>query len=235
MLLFTLMQISLKDIFIGENGWGFLPEVMVRSVVMYFVLFISLKATGKRGVKQLSVFELIIILGLGSAAGDPMFYKEVGLLSVMLVFLIIVVLYRLTTLALSLSPKFESLLEGDPIYIIEDGLFCLETINKKQLGEDEFLAELRVEKISQLGQVRIAILETDGNLSVFFKEDDEVSFGLPILPKQLKQNLSELTKPGYYSCKFCGFTKLVEQVGKMNCIRCKRKEWVVSSNEKRIT
>jgi uncharacterized membrane protein YcaP (DUF421 family) len=235
MLLFTPIQISLKDIFIGENGWGFLPEVILRSAVMYFVLFISLKATGKRGVKQLSVFELIIILGLGSAAGDPMFYKEVGIIPVMLVFLIIVVLYRLTTLALSLSPKLESLLEGDPTYIIEDGLFCVDNINKKQLGEDEFLAELRVEKISHLGQVRIAILETDGNLSVFYNEDDKVGYGLPTLPKQLAKSLTEITKPGHYSCKFCGFTKLVEQVGKINCTRCVHNEWVVSSNEKRIT
>jgi len=234
MLFLTILQISLKDVFVGENGWAFLPEVVLRSVIMYVILFLSLKATGKRGLKQLSVFELIIILGLGSAAGDPMFYKEVGLIPVFIVFLIIVILYRLTTFAVSLSPRIESILEGDPTYIIEDGVFNVDCINKTQMGEDEFLAELRIEKISQLGQVKVAILETDGNLSVFYKEDAEVGYGLPILPKQLKEILKSVNKPGHYSCKFCGFTKFVEEAGTINCNHCKRKEWIVSSNEKRI-
>lgn len=235
MMQFTILQMSMKEILIGENGLGFLPEVILRTVVMYIVLFISLKATGKRGLKQLSVFELILILGLGSASGDPMFYKEVGLVSVILVFLIIISLYRLTTYAMSFSPKIESLLEGDPTYIIEDGLFCIDSINKKQMGQDEFLSELRVEKISQLGQVKVAILETDGRLSVFYQEDDNIGYGMPILPKFLGKTLTNIAETGYYSCKFCGFTKLVEQVGKMSCHRCGNNEWVASSKEKRIT
>lgn len=235
MALFTLLQMSLKDVFIGENGWGFLPEVILRSVVMYFVLFIALKATGKRGLKQLSVFELIIILGLGSAAGDPMFYKEVGLIPVALVFLMIIIMYRLTTFAVSLSPKLESLLEGEPIYVIENGIFKIDKINKKQLGEDEFLSEFRLEKITQLGQIKIAILETDGNISVFYNDEGEVTYGLPILPKALKDSTTSIIDSAHYSCRFCGYTMLVKEKGEYICPNCSKKEWIRSSNEKRIT
>ncbi|MEZ7498769.1 hypothetical protein QO200_08460 [Flavobacterium sp. Arc3] len=55
----------------------FLFEVIFRSVIMFTVLLLTLKIAGKRGVKQLSVFETVIIIALGSAAGDPMLYEDV--------------------------------------------------------------------------------------------------------------------------------------------------------------
>lgn len=46
---------------------------------MFTILLLTLKLAGKRGVKQLSIFETVIIIALGSAAGDPMFYEDVGI------------------------------------------------------------------------------------------------------------------------------------------------------------
>lgn len=234
-MLLVILQFSFKDFLIGENGLNFLPEVALRCIVMYIILFTSLKVTGKRGIKQLSVFELVIILGLGSAAGDPMFYKEVGIIPVALVFVIIIILYRLTTAAVAISPKLESILEGKPIYVIENGFFCIDNIKKNQLGEDEFLAELRREKVTQLGQVKTAILETDGELSVFFEEDSKVTYGLPTLPKLLNIKVNSLSDGTHYSCKFCGNTILPEKQNTVNCDRYGKIDWVESKNEKRIT
>ncbi len=234
-MLLTCLQVSIEKIFLGEEGWSFMAEVAVRSFIMYFILFITLKVTGKRGIKQLSVFELIIILGLGSASGDPMLYKEVGIVHVVLIFIIIVALYRLTTFALSWSPKMEEILEGRAIYVIENGEYCIDTINKKFLGEDEFLAELRKEKITQLAQVKVAILETDGELSVFYEEDEKVGYGLPILPKEFHQQIEHIGKVGFYSCSFCGNTKQLQPVQKIVCKKCGKHRWVLSTNEKRIT
>ena len=76
---------------------NFLLEVIFRSVIMFTVLLLTLKVAGKRGVKQLSVFETVIIIALGSAAGDPMFYEDVGLIPAITVFTVIIVLYRSVT------------------------------------------------------------------------------------------------------------------------------------------
>lgn len=73
----------------GED-WSFLPETVLRSLIMFIVILISLRLLGKRGVKQLSIFELVVIIGLGSAAGDPMFYKDVGILPAIIVFSMVV-------------------------------------------------------------------------------------------------------------------------------------------------
>ena len=58
----------------------FLAEVALRAVVMYLLILGALRISGRRGVRQLSLFELTIILGLGSAAGDAMLYHDTPLL-----------------------------------------------------------------------------------------------------------------------------------------------------------
>jgi uncharacterized membrane protein YcaP (DUF421 family) len=55
-------------------------EVIFRSTIMFTVLLLTLKSSWKTWRVQLSVFETVIIAALGSAAGDPMFYEEVGII-----------------------------------------------------------------------------------------------------------------------------------------------------------
>jgi uncharacterized membrane protein YcaP (DUF421 family) len=81
------------DILFGNENYAFLAEIAVRSLIMFLIIFAGLRLTSKRTVKQLSVFELLIIIALGSAAGDPMFYKDVGIVNSLMVFVVILLLY----------------------------------------------------------------------------------------------------------------------------------------------
>jgi len=72
----------------------FLAEVALRSLYTFVLVFIFLKITGRRGVRQMSLFEVLIILTLGSAAGDVAFYDDVPLLPVLVVFITLALLYR---------------------------------------------------------------------------------------------------------------------------------------------
>ena len=202
---------------------------------MFLTIIIGLRMLGKRGVKQLSLFELVVIIGLGSAAGDPMFYKEVGIISSITVFVLIVLMYTLITYLIGKSKKFETLLEGKSICLIENGEFSIKNFKKENLGSDEFFAELRLKGISQLGQIEQAIEEVSGEISVFYFEDDEVKYGLSIMPDSLKGAIKYIQEEGYYSCTFCGHTEK-KHIGKAgNCVKCKKDKWVPSSNRKRIT
>ncbi len=61
------------SLFIHDTTWRFVAEILIRCVLMYCMILLFLRLTGKRGVRQLSIFEVAIILCLGSIAGDPMF------------------------------------------------------------------------------------------------------------------------------------------------------------------
>ncbi len=178
-------MLDFKQILLGSEEWTFLFETILRTGIMFFIIIFGLRLLGKRGVKQLSVFELVVIIGLGSAAGDPMFYKDVGIMPALVVFAMIISLYSIITYIIGKSKTFEKLVEGKPICLIQNGVFCIDNFKKESLGEDEFFAELRLKGISQLGQVEKAIEEISGDISVFYFEDKDIQYGLPIMPDSL--------------------------------------------------
>lgn len=223
-----------KMLLLGGEEWTFLAETILRTLLMFIIILVGLRLLGKRGVKQLSVFELVVIIGLGSAAGDPMFYKDVGILPALMVFSIVVALYSLITYLIGKNKKFEILLEGKPVGLIKGGAFSVENFEKETLGEDEFFAELRMQSVSQLGQVEEAIVESSGNISIFYYPDEEVKYGLPIMPDSLDAAQEIVQSPGYYSCIFCGYTENLKPFEKYVCPVCKKNKWVKSSNKKRI-
>lgn len=231
----TIAVIDWKDLLLGSEDWSFLPEVILRTVIMFLIIILGLRILGKRGVKQLSVFELVVIIGLGSAAGDPMFYKDVGIVFSLLVFIVIIALYALLTYFLGKSKRFEDMVEGKPVCLIREGVFELENFKKENLGNDEFFAELRLCGISHLGQIETAIEETSGGISVFFREADEIRYGLPIMLNSLDNPLKQIEKAGYYSCTFCGFTEVKAVGAAGNCSHCGKEKWVSASNNKRVT
>ncbi|PXY47204.1 DUF421 domain-containing protein [Flavobacterium hydrophilum] len=212
----------------------FLLEVIFRSAVMFTVLLLTLKLAGKRGVKQLSIFETVIVIALGSAAGDPMFYEDVGIVPAIIVFAVIMILYRTVTWLTGKSKKFEEFIEGKTECLIQDGKFSLSSFKKETLAQDEFFSELRVKSIEHLGQIKHAFIEPSGEVSVFYYEDKEVGYGLPILPALFTKKNKNIPTDGTYSCTFCGHTEK-QKTGTATCKICQKDEWVASINTLRIT
>jgi len=229
----------MQDIFEWERVWmndhpfEFLFEVVFRSVIMFIILLITLKFTGKRGVKQLSIFETVIIIALGSAAGDPMFYEDVGIIPAITVFFVIILLYRFVTMLTGKFQWFERLIEGKTECLIEQGKFSISSFEREGLAQDEFFSELRVYSVEHLGQVKNAYLETSGEVSVFFYKDEEVKYGLPILPQLFIQKSETISKDGIYACTFCAHTQELKS-GTASCEVCKKTEWVKAINTTRI-
>ncbi len=206
----------------------FLGEVAVRVVFAYIIVFAFLKVSGRRGIKQLSLFEIVIILTLGSASGDVTFYEDVPVLPVAMVFVVLLVLYRITTWSMARSPRFARLIEGQVITLIQDGRYVVENIDTLNISENEFLMELRQAGIEHLGQVRLALVEVDGQLSTFCYADDEMRPGLSVLPPEHRQTVEFIPAAGLYACNHCG---AVEQIEKSEpaqsppCSRCKHQLW----------
>lgn len=234
MYLSAFLDFTLKEFLMGSEEWTFLLEIVLRTMIMFITIIIGLRILGKRGVKQLSVFELVVIIGLGSAAGDPMFYKEVGIASSIIVFIVIICFYSILTYLIGRFKKIEIILEGKPIFLIEDGVFSIDNFKKENLGSDEFFSELRLKGVSHLGQIETAIEETSGDISVFFYDENSIKYGLPIMPHSLDHPLQLIEKKGYYSCTFCGFTEEKETGNAGSCKNCGKKNWVEASNKKRI-
>ncbi len=123
-------------IILHDTSFNFALEIIIRCIIMFILIIIFLRFSGKRGVRQLSVFELAIILSLGSAAGDPMFNDDIPIIQALIVFAVIILLYRFTTYLIMKSDAFETLLEGRPMYIVKDGLLIVEDIKQEKYSLD---------------------------------------------------------------------------------------------------
>ena len=220
------------NIFIGDTSWSFVLEILIRCLVMFIVVIGFLRLSGKRGVRQLSIFEVAVILCLGSAAGDPIFTKDLPILQAFLPFIIILLLYHFITWSMVKQKKIEHLLEGTALCVVKDGLLVYQDFCKESYSHDEFFAEMRQQNVEHLGQVRMALLETDGALSLLYYEDKNVKWGLPIFPDAYcKATILKATT--FYSCMKCGETKILNALDQ-ECSRCRHHLWAESLRSMRI-
>lgn len=217
----------------GDPEASFLLEVVLRSAIMFIVVLCAMLLLGKRGVKQLSVFELVIILTLGSAAGDPMFYQEVGILTGIAVITTVILLYRVTIFLINKSTRIQHLIKGKPVYLIRDGRFDRKHFDAENLTFEEFFEELRLEHVTQLGQVCHAILETSGNISLIFYEDSDVKPGLPILPHVFNGKSAHIAARNFFACCHCAEVEELDP-GAHSCRQCHCHDWVPASRTTRV-
>lgn len=224
-----------RRLLIGDDlPFMFLAEVIFRTSVMFFLVLVVLRLSGKRGIKQLSVFELAIIISLGSAAGDPMFYEDVALLPAILVFVIVISLYKLITYLTGKYEKVERFMEGKPVKLIENGKILYTDFRKENLAYNELFTQLRQQSVSHLGQVKHAYLETSGDLSVFYFPTELVIPGLPILPEIYDYPPKEIRNGDSCSCKQCGEVR-IKNTDTVACIICDGNEWLEVSSEPRLS
>ncbi|MCQ4308275.1 DUF421 domain-containing protein [Pseudomonas stutzeri] len=212
----------------------FIAEVALRAFFAFCAVFLFLKISGRRGIRQLSLFELVVILTLGSAAGDVSFYEDVPLLPVAAVFITLLGLYRLTVWASGHSERFSNWMEGKPVTIIKDGLYELNSLEGLNISSDEFFMELRQQGVEHLGQVRLGILETDGDVSLFFNDDDSIRPGLPVLPTEYRPAYQQAPSSGLYACTRCGYPQVIGEQQQATCPRCQNQHWCIALSNPRL-
>ena len=218
---------NLERMLIDQLPWTFLGEVAFRTIFMFVILLTALTVSGKREVRQLSIYELVLVIGLGSAAGDPMFYHDVPLASAFVVFVVLMGCYKLATFISDRNRTIRERIEGKPVYMIENGCILIQNFDREDISLDELMSDLRVEGIEQLGQIRTAIREPNGQLSVYQFKPDEVRKGLPILPKEFGRHTQQIDQPGDYACCTCGNVETFDApANRPPCPKCRRPVWV---------
>lgn len=140
--------------------------VLIRSIILYIAVLISLRVMGKGEIAEMNAFDLVITLLLAEVAAIPMQNNEIpilyGIASITgLVFMQIVISF--ITLK---SRKVRFLLNGKPTILIDNGIIDYQALKHERVTLDELLEQLRVQGYFNLKDVQYAILETDGNLSV---------------------------------------------------------------------
>lgn len=224
---------ALEKLFMMGVEIGFVGEIVWRTVIMFILILLILRLSGRRGVRQLTLFEVAIIISLGSAAGDPMFQEDVPVLYSVVVFSCVIAVYKMVTWAASRFQWVATAMEGKAMTIVKDGVFDVRNENKHDFSKMEFFAELRNLAVEHLGQVREGVLEVDGTMSVLYYSDEETKYGLPLFPSHYKE-VDVQQEQGPFACMYCGFIRTIVEHNTLTCTHCQRSKWTIALHTKRI-
>lgn len=147
--------------------------IILRTVISYLLILIIFRLMGKREIGELSILDLVVFIMLGDIAviaiekhSKPFFH----IILPMIVLLIIQVVLSLVSLK---SSKFRKLLDGVPSIIINNGKIDEKVMRKQRYNFDDLLTQLREQGIIDVNEVRFAILETSGKLSIIKRNQSE--------------------------------------------------------------
>ena len=155
-----------------------LATAFFRTIILYMVLIIGLRLTGKRQIGELEPNELVLTMLLSDLAAVPMQDFGIPLLSGVLPIVTILCLSMLLSWLSLRSVHFRTLVCGEPT-VIRNGKIQQQAMRRDRLTIDELMEELRCQGVTDLKTVKYAILETSGQLSVLLYPAQQ-----PLTPQQ---------------------------------------------------
>lgn len=193
---------DLQRMFLGDAPPLFFLEIAFRTVLILLWTAALLRWIGGRSISQLSIIEFLLVIALGSAVGDAMFYPEVPLLHAMLVILVVILADKAMDLAMRRSPRAKEIIDGRPVEVLRNGRILTGGLTDRGIGPTELAEMLRTHRVENLGQVRLAYLEPSGVVSVFPARDPRP--GLCIVPPPDIDAPAPLTAGDTPCCITCG-------------------------------
>ena len=144
-------------------------ELVLRSIVVFGALLLLLRLTGKRQVGQLAPNDLVLLLILSNAVQNSMNAGDNSLIGGLISAVTLVALNYLVSKLVVKSKKVERFVDGRPQILVRDGTVFEAVLADAGITHDELNGALRQNGCSKLKEVRLAILETNGSISVLQK------------------------------------------------------------------
>jgi uncharacterized membrane protein YcaP (DUF421 family) len=192
-----------KRILFGEVPAGFFVELLIRGVFAYLLLFICMRAMGKRMAGQLSRTEMVALVALAGMIGIPLQSPDRGLVPAAVIAAVIVVAERFVSARAAKNPKAEVLLQDRLTTLVDDGVLQLREMQRTQISRERLFAHLRSSSLTQLGKIKRVYLEASGEFT--FVPADEPKPGLSLVPdKDPEFRAKQKIVPGMFVCCCCG-------------------------------
>jgi uncharacterized membrane protein YcaP (DUF421 family) len=147
-------------------------EIVIRAALMFLFLWAVTRAVGRSTLGELSTFELLLYVTMGDLVQQSVTQQDYSLTSGVLT----ISVFALFTTALSWAqwrfPRTQPFISGRPVVVIRDGVPLSEALRQQRLSTSDLMAAARQEGIRNLGEVDVAILENDGKISFFTRNED---------------------------------------------------------------
>ena len=143
-----------------------LPEIALRTAVVYVVLIVLLRLRGKAGVGQMSILDLVLVLVISNGVQNAMIGDNTTLYGGLVAATTLVIVDWIIQTATSRSKKAQRLLEGEPALLVRDGHVLTKAMERQGVSNDDLRAALRAHGLERPSDAHLAVLETSGAISV---------------------------------------------------------------------
>jgi uncharacterized membrane protein YcaP (DUF421 family) len=152
-----------------EHPWW---EFVVRAAVVYLVLLVLVRTTGKRTVGQFTPFDLIVVMLLSEAVSGAINAQDDSLPGGLIGAATLIALNLLIAAVTSRSRRADEVLEGKPMLIGRDGTIYEDVLRRERVATSDVEQALR-EQDCPLEDMRMAVLEADGKISILRKRESD--------------------------------------------------------------
>ena len=146
---------------------------LIRTVILYFIVIAVVRIMGKRQIGELQPTELVITILLSEIAAIPMQDNDLPLINTVIPILILMGFEILISIISLKSVRFRSIMQGNSLIIIRNGVLDQAQIKRLRLTVDDILEALRQKDVFDISKVQYAIIETNGEMSVMLKPEYE--------------------------------------------------------------
>ncbi|HYC55510.1 MAG TPA: YetF domain-containing protein [Candidatus Binatia bacterium] len=146
-----------------------LVETAVRSAALYALILFVVRLTGKRTIGNFSAFDLLVALMIGEVV-DEIVYGDVPFVRGVVPIVVVAALHEANAWLSYSSSAAQKILEGAPTVIVRDGKLDERGMRSERMTESDVFSHLRVEGVADLAEVRTAVVENDGAISVIRQE-----------------------------------------------------------------
>ena len=141
-------------------------SIVVRTLIIYVAVLIGLRLTGKREMGQMTPFDLVLSLLIANAVQNAMVGSDNSVVGGLIAAGVLLVGNYGLAQARERLPWLRRAVEGTPTLLVNDGQFVPEHLHREGLNEDEVLMAIREHGVADVQDVRMAVLEVDGSISI---------------------------------------------------------------------
>lgn len=145
--------------------WQELGMTAARGLLVYVAMLVVIRLLGKRTVGNFTAFDLLVALMLGEVV-DEIIYGDVTLLQGFTAILVVASAKYLTAWLTYFDHGLNRIFEGKPTELVKDGQLVRKGLRHEMVNEKEVMAALRLQGIADVREVKLALMEVDGQVSV---------------------------------------------------------------------
>ena len=142
-------------------------DTIIRAAAIYAFLFVVFRVSGKRTLSEITTFDLVLLLIISETTQQALVGDDFSIVTAVVLISTLFLIEISLTMLKQRSPRLDKFFEGEPVVLVENGRPLEERMQIERVDLDDILeAARRWRGLERVDQIKFAVLERDGNITV---------------------------------------------------------------------